>query len=95
MIQVFTTQSRLLTTLSKKLIENIVGNGVILCPAFSPFPTMFSTHQREKSSLKPHLFCHLQMLSIWFSPKFCCLVKSSYMHKKAPVHAIPFKPEKF
>ena len=42
--KLFTTQSQLLSTLRKKAFENIVGKGEkCWLPAFSPFPTMFST----------------------------------------------------
>ena len=45
-------------------------------PAFSPFPTMFSTLPHNKFQFfKSHLSCDLQMLSIWTSPKFCHLGK--------------------
>ena len=44
-------------------------------PAFSPFPAMFSTHPQKNFCFESHLFCHMQMLLIWTSLKFCCLVK--------------------
>ena len=39
----FTTQSRLLTTVRKKPFENVGKGEKCWYPAFSPFPTMFST----------------------------------------------------
>ena len=45
-------------------------------PAFSPFPIMFSTLPKQISSFYSHLFCRLQMLSIWTSLKNCLFVKS-------------------
>ena len=48
-------------------------------PAFSPLPTMFSTH--SKTNFNVHLFflfffCHLQGLSISTNLKFCGMVQS-------------------
>ena len=73
--QLFPKQSRLLTTLRKKPFKNIVGKGenagnqhFLLFPAcFLPFPNQFSIFQS-------HIFCRLQMLSIWTSLKFCRMV---------------------
>ena len=45
-------------------------------PAFSPFPTCFLSFQKRILIFESHFFCRLQMLSIWTSLKFCCLVKS-------------------
>ena len=36
---------------------------------FLLFPQCFLPYQRQKSSYELHLFCHLQMLSIWSHPK--------------------------
>ena len=68
-----TKQSRLLTTLYKKSLENIVGKEenagnqhFLLFPhRFLPFPKQFF-------SFETHLFCRLQILSI------CRLVKNSH-----------------
>ena len=37
---------------------------------------MFSTPNTQISIFEPHLFCHLQILSIWISLNICHLVKS-------------------
>ena len=42
LFRLFTTRSRLSTTLRKTALKNTVGKGERF-PAFSPFPTMFST----------------------------------------------------
>ena len=74
----FPTQSRLLTTLSKKPLENIVGKGENAgYQHFLLFPQCFEPYQRQKSSVKLILFCRLQTLSIWTGREFCRLVKSS------------------
>ena len=58
----------------KKAFENIVGKKrKCWLPAFSCFPTIFSTI--PETNFEPHSFCHLQMLSIWTSLQFCRLVK--------------------
>ena len=44
---VFTTKSQLLTTLKKRLYKNNVGKEKCWYPAFSPFPIMFSTFQKQ------------------------------------------------
>ena len=72
-----TTQSRLLTTLKQRAFENNVwkeenaGNQQILLfpQSFLPFPNQFWIFHS-------HLFCRLQMLSIWKSLRFCHFVKS-------------------
>ena len=74
----FTTQSRLLTPMEKKPFENIVRKGenagnqhfLLFSQCFLPVP-------RKISVLKLHLFCCLQMLSIWTSLKICHMIKSS------------------
>ena len=67
----FTTQSRFLTALRKKDFENIVGKGENAGKQhFSPFPTMFFEKMFSIFGLLFHVFCHLQMLSIWTSLKF-------------------------
>ena len=70
-------QSRLLTTLGKTTLENIVGKGenagnqhFLLFPqCFLPFPKQISTFQS-------HVFCRMQVVSIWPGLKNCRLVKS-------------------
>ena len=44
---------------------------------FLLFQQCFPLYQEEKSLFWQHFICHLQMISIWSSPKFCPLVKSS------------------
>ena len=64
-----------LTTLRKKTFENIVGKGENAGNQhFLLFPQCFLPIQRRKSSLELHLFCRLQMLSIWTVLEFCPLV---------------------
>ena len=59
-------------TLYKKLFENIVGKGENAGNYF--FPTMFSTfHKTNFNFLVLYIFCHLQILPIWTSLKFCRL----------------------
>ena len=60
-----------------KAFENIVRKGENACnqhfllfPRFQPFPKQISIFQA-------HLICPLQMLSIWTSLTFCCLVNNS------------------
>ena len=61
----------------KKPFENIVGKGENAGNQhFLLFPQCFLSYQRQKPSFELHLFCRLQMPSIWSHPKFCCLVKS-------------------
>ena len=75
--ELFNTQSRLLTTSRKKPFENIVGKGENAGNQhFLLFPQRFLLYQRQKSPFELHLFCRLQMLSIWSHPKFCRLVNS-------------------
>ena len=65
------------TTLYKKTFENIVGKGENAGNQHFPlFPQSFPPFPKEISSFHSHLLCHLQMLSIWTSLKFCCLVES-------------------
>ena len=67
----------LLSTLLKKPFENKVGRGenadnqhLLLFPqCFLPFPKQISNFQL-------HIFCRLQVLSIWTGPKFYHFVKS-------------------
>ena len=69
-------ESQLLMTLKKKAFENTVGRRENAGNQhFLLFPQCFLLYQREKSSLKQLLLCHLQMLSIWSHPKICCLGK--------------------
>ena len=50
-------------------IQNIALHILLIQQCFLSFPNQFSVFQW-------HLCCHLQMLLIWTSLKFCCLVKS-------------------
>ena len=78
-VELFTTQSRLLTTWKKKAFENIVGKGenagnqhLLLFPqCFLPF-----LKDIKFSIFDTHFFCRLHMLSFWTSQKVCGLVKS-------------------
>ena len=78
MIYLFTTRSRHLMTLKKKSFENILGKGenagnqhfLLFMQCFLPIP------KRIFRFFKIHLFCRLQMLSIWTSLKICRLEKS-------------------
>ena len=68
----------LLTTLRKEAFENILGKGENAGNQhFLLFPKCF-LHIPEQISIFEliPLFYRLQMLSIWTSLKFCCLVKS-------------------
>ena len=72
----FTTQSRLLTTLKKKALENTMGKGENAGNQhFLLFPQCFLLYLREKLLFYQSLIWRLQMLSVWSHPKFCCLVK--------------------
>ena len=76
-------QSRLLMTVRKKALENIVGKGenagnqhfLLFLQCFLPF-------LKQISSFQFHLICCLQMLSIWTSQKFYSLVKSYLNYTK-------------
>ena len=66
------TQSRLLTTLKNKALENTVGKGETAGNQhFVLFQEYFLLYHREKA-----LICRLQMFSIGSCPKFCRLVQS-------------------
>ena len=59
-------------TLKKKSFENIVGKGENGSNQhFALFPQCFLPIPKGFSVFKLHLFCHLQMLSVWTSLKFC------------------------
>ena len=59
-----TTRSKLLTTLKKKAFENILGKGEkCWLPAFSPFPTMFSTCPKTNYNFLVTFFFFLAHLS--------------------------------
>ena len=63
--------------LKEKDFENIVGKGENAgSQHFLLFPQCFLTIPKIISVFKLHLFYCLQMLSIWESPKFCCVVQS-------------------
>ena len=69
--------------LYKKPFGNIVEKGenggnqyfLLFIQCFLPFP-------KQTSIFQSHLFCHLQMLSIWTSLKFCCLVELTQTPKR-------------
>ena len=72
----FPTESKLVTTLKKMPFENIVGiqeNAVN--QHFLLFPQCFLSIPNRISVFKLHLFCCLQMLSIWTSLKIWRLVQ--------------------
>ena len=70
----FTTQSRLFTTPRKDPFKNIVGKGEnVGNQQLLLFLQCFLPYQRQKLSFELHLFCCLQMLSIWSGPKFWSL----------------------
>ena len=72
----FPRQSLVFATVQNKAFENIVGTEENAGNQhFHIFPQYFLPCQRQKSSLKEHSICCLQMLSIWSVLKFCCLVK--------------------
>ena len=76
-IELFTTQSRLITTCRKMPFERTVGKGENAGKQhFLLFPQCFLLYQEEKLSFLQHLICRLQMLWVWASPKFCRLLKS-------------------
>ena len=76
-LEPFTTQSQLLTTLGKKALENILGKGENAGNQhFLLFPKWFLPFQKQISVFELHLFCGLQVFSIWTGLKFCRLVKS-------------------
>ena len=63
-------------TLNNNLFENIKGKGENAGNQhFLLFPTRFSTHSKTNSNFQSHIFCCLQMLSIWSSLIICCLVR--------------------
>ena len=74
-----------LTHWRKRPFENIVGKKenagnqhFLLFPRFLPLSKQISIFQ-------PHLFCRLQMLSIWTSLQFCHLVKNLTLSQTSPV----------
>ena len=74
--KLFTTQSTLLTTLKQMVFENIMGKGENAGNQhFLLFPQCFLPFENQFSILQPHLFCRLQMPSIWTSLRFCQLRK--------------------
>ena len=56
-------------TLRQKAFENIVGKG-----ENSGNPQCFLLFSKQILVFGLHLFCRLQVLSIWISLKFCCLI---------------------
>ena len=70
----FATLSRLLTTLYENPLENIVRKEDIAGNQhFLPFPQCFLIIPKQISNIQIHLYCSLQMLSIWIWTrlKFC------------------------
>ena len=75
------------TTLKKKLFENILGKRenadvqhfFFFFFFFFLFPQLFC-HSKNKFQFQSHLFCRLQMLSIWTGLQFCRWVKSQAQH---------------
>ena len=81
--ELFTTQSRLLTTLRKEAFENILGKGENAGHQhFLLFPKCFPSSQKQISIFKSHLVCPLQKLSVWNRLRFVVWerVKSIYCH---------------
>ena len=71
------TTLTLKTNLKKKAFENIVGRGENAGNQhFLIFTHCFLLIPPRSSILESHLFCHLQMFSIWTSLKFCRSVMS-------------------
>ena len=81
--QPFTTQYPLLTTLKKKLVENIVGKGENAgCQHFLLFPQCFQPYQKQKSAIQ--LLLKLSSANaliwskfLWFGKKLNALLRSS------------------
>ena len=60
----------------KETFENIVGKGENAGNQhFLLFPQCFLPIPNRISGFNLHLFCGLQMLSVWTSLKICCFVK--------------------
>ena len=74
----FTAQSTVLMTLKEKAFENIVVNKGENADNkhFLLFLQCFLSNQKQKSTYDVNTTCHLQMLLVSWSPKFCHLVKS-------------------
>ena len=69
-------------------VENIVGKRENADNQhFLLFPQCFLPYQTQKPSFELHLFCRLQMLSIWSCPQFCCLVKGNKRAMMALYHS--------
>ena len=76
----FTKQFWLLTTLKKKPFENIIGKGEnTVNQGFLLFEQCFLPFLKEISICKSHLFCHLQMLSIWRGQKFYVIKRVNHV----------------
>ena len=61
--------------LKKRTLENIMGKGENAGNQYSPFPTIFSALPETSFKVLATLSCHLQMLSLRTSLKFCRLLK--------------------
>ena len=70
-------------TRKKKPFENIVRKGENAGNQhFLIFPQcFFATNPKKKFCFKLHLFCRLQVLSIWTSLKICRLVKEQRLSR--------------
>ena len=79
-------KTRPLTILKKKPFENVVGKGENAGNQyFLLFPQCFLAIQRRISVFKFHLFCRLQILPNWTSPKIYHLIeKSTNIHERDP-----------
>ena len=81
--EIFTRQSRLLTSLRNKPFEIIVGKGEnAVNQHFLLLPQCFLPYQEQILTFWSHLCCPRQMLLIWMGMKFCCLVKSPIFTKQ-------------
>ena len=73
----FTTRSRLLTLMRKSLLKTLWKKEKMLVTSIFSFShNVFKGFYIQISIFQSHLFCRLQVLSIWTSLKICRLVKS-------------------
>ena len=62
-----------LTALKQNTFKKIEGKEKIACNQhFLLSPQYFLPHLKQISIRLPHLFCHLQILSLWACIKVCC-----------------------
>ena len=71
----FTTQSHLLTTLKKSLLKTLWEKGKMLVTCIFSFSHNVLYPIKDGNHHFSHIRCYLQMLSNWFFPKICRLVK--------------------